>query len=178
MKNLSALVVLLIVVLLFLSIPYFLRLAFPLRYEEIIREAASTHDLDPLFLAAVIQVESGFRAEVASQKGALGLMQIMPDTAFWLGEQRAESIRIEDLLSPRVNIGLGTYYLMYLLERFPTEYAALAAYNAGPTNVKRWLDQGIWDGTYLRTGQIPFAETKRYVRKVVMMYNLYTLLYN
>lgn len=173
----SYLGLLLVVVLIFVSAPVFLRTAFPLHYDELIFEVAASHDLDPMILAAVIHVESGFRPEVVSQKGALGLMQIMPDTATWLGEQKAQKISPEDLFNPEANIATGAYYLKYLLGRFPTEYAALAAYNAGPTNARRWLDEGLWDGSYERTGQIPYEETRSYVRKVVMMRTLYALLY-
>lgn len=177
MGRLATLVVLLIFVLVLASVPWFLRSAFPLNYRELIFEVAHSNDLDPFLIAAVIQVESGFRLEAASQKGALGLMQIMPETAVWLGTQRTETISPEDLFDPRINIGLGAYYLRYLIDRFPTEYAALAAYNAGPTNARRWLDEGLWDGSYERTGQIPYKETRDYVRKVIMMQNLFTLLY-
>lgn len=177
MGRLSTWVVLLIVVLILASAPFFLRGAFPMYYEDLISEVADIHDLDPMLLAAVIQVESGFRSEAVSQKGAVGLMQIMPDTAAWLGEQTSQSISAENLFDPSVNVALGAHYLKYLFDRFPTEYAALAAYNAGPTNARRWLEEGIWDGSYERTGQIPFVETRSYVRKVVIMRNLYSLLY-
>ena len=177
MRRLWTPVVVVLIVLIFASAPFFLRGAFPIYYRELISEVASIHQLDPMLLAAVIQVESGFRPEVVSKKGALGLMQLMPETAAWLGEQTAQAISPEDLLKPSVNMGLGAHYLKYLLDRFPTEYAAFAAYNAGPTTARRWLEEGIWDGSYERTGQIPFAETRSYVRKVVIMHNLYSLLY-
>lgn len=177
MGRLTTLAIVAVIILIFASIPFFLRGAFPMYYGELISEVASIHDLDPMLLAAVIQVESSFRPEVVSTKGALGLMQLMPETAAWLGEQTAQTISPEDLLEPSVNMGLGAHYLRYLFDRFPTQYAALAAYNAGPTTARRWLEEGIWDGSYERTGQIPFAETRSYVRKVVIMYNLYSLLY-
>ncbi|HKM43675.1 MAG TPA: lytic transglycosylase domain-containing protein [Limnochordia bacterium] len=177
MGRLTTLLVLAVIVLVFLSAPFFLRGAFPLYYADIISVVAEDYDLDPMLLAAIIQVESSYRPEVVSPRGAIGLMQLMPETAIWLGEQSAQPTRVEDLLDPKTNIGLGAYYLTYLLERFPTQYAALAAYNAGPANARRWLDEHIWDGSYERTGQIPFGETRSYVRKVIMMHNLYTLLY-
>ncbi|MCK9526259.1 MAG: lytic transglycosylase domain-containing protein [Limnochordia bacterium] len=177
MGRLSILMVLVVIVLIFISAPFFLRGAFPLYYDEVISAVAESYGLDPMLLAAMIQVESGFRFDAVSPKGAVGLMQIMPETAIWLGEQMAQPIAVEDLLDPKTNIGLGAYYLTDLLARFPTQYAALAAYNAGPTNARRWLNDRIWDGSYERTGQIPFGETRSYVRKVIMMHNLYTLLY-
>ena len=172
------LVVLLAIVLIFLSAPFFLRSAFPLNHRELIFATAEQYGLDPFLLAAMIHVESGFRPEAVSPKGALGLMQIMPETAIWLGKQNSQPILVDDLFDPKTNIGLGAYYLNYLRDRFPTPYAVLAAYNAGPTNARRWLDEHIWDGSYERTGQIPFGETRSYVRKVIMMQNLYRLLYD
>lgn len=177
MGRVTSLLVLAVAALIVVSAPFILKEAFPLHYEDLIAGAAASHDLDPMLIAAVIQVESGYRPDVVSRKGAIGLMQIMPETAAWLGTQRSESISAEDLFDPRLNVVLGAYYLKYLCERFPTEYAALAAYNAGPANARRWLEEGLWDGSYERTGQIPYAETRSYVRKVIMMRSLYSLLY-
>ncbi|NLL43938.1 MAG: lytic transglycosylase domain-containing protein [Firmicutes bacterium] len=177
MGRLSSLAVLAVAALILVSAPVILRGAFPLHYWDLIENAAQSHELDPMLIAAVIQVESGYRSDVVSQKGAIGLMQIMPETAAWLGSRRSEHVSADDLFDPELNVVLGTYYLKYLCERFPTEYAALAAYNAGPTNARRWLEEGLWDGSYERSGQIPFAETRSYVRKVIMMRSLYSLLY-
>ena len=100
-------------------------------------------------------------------------MQIMPETAIWLGKQNSQPILIDDLFDPKTNIGLGAYCLNYLRDRFPTPYAVLAAWR-GPTNARRWLDEHIWDGSYERTGH-SLWETRSYVRKVIMMQNLYRL---
>mgnify|MGYP000895443525 FL=1 len=177
LRRLSFLALFGVIVLIFLMLPSFLRIAFPLHYAELIAELAAAHDLDPAFVAAVIEVESNFRPDAVSHKGAIGLMQIMPETAAWLGEQGGQAISKEHLFDPKINVEVGTHYLKYLLDRFPTDYAALAAYNAGPTNARRWLEEGLWDGSYERTGQIPFGETRSYVRKVIMMRRLYQLLY-
>lgn len=177
LRHLSYLVVCLLFVLILISLPWLLRIAFPLYYSELIAACADDYGVDATLIAAVIQVESSFRPTVVSPKGARGLMQIMPETAAWLGEQRGQAISVEEIFDPRVNIELGTHYLKYLLDRFPTEYAALAAYNAGPTNARRWLEEGLWDGSYERTGRIPFVETRSYVRKVTVMRRLYQLLY-
>ncbi|NMB02819.1 MAG: lytic transglycosylase domain-containing protein [Firmicutes bacterium] len=160
-----------------LSLPVVLREVFPIRYTDMIATAAENHGVDWILIAAVIQVESGYRPAVVSKRGAVGLMQLMPETAFWISERAGRTIDTDDLTDPQTNIELGTYYLHYLLDRFPTEQAALAAYNGGPSNVSRWLGEGIWDGSYERTGGIPFAETRSYVRKVTMMRRLYQFLY-
>lgn len=174
MKHLSSLGVLLLIVLILGGVPLILQRAFPLHYPELIDQAAERYDLDPMLIRAMIYVESSYRPQAVSPKGAVGLMQILPETATWLG---ATEIKAEDLVDPSVNIDLGSEYLRYLLDRFPTESSALAAYNAGPTNARRWLDEEMWDGSYERTGHIPYPETKSYVRKVTMLRRLYQILH-
>lgn len=158
-------------------LPNILQELFPIGYAELIADAGNLHGVDWALIAAVIQVESGFSPEVVSRKGAVGLMQIMPETAAWVGNRLGQKVAPEKLLDPQTNIHLGTYYLSYLLGRFDTEHAALAAYNGGPTNVARWLEEGVWDGSHETSGRIPFAETRSYVRKVTAMRRLYQFLY-
>ncbi|NLM41641.1 MAG: lytic transglycosylase domain-containing protein [Firmicutes bacterium] len=158
-------------------LPDILQEVFPLGYRELISAAGERHGVDWALIAAVIHVESGFSPGVVSKKGAVGLMQIMPETAAWVGTRLGKRISQEDLYNPQVNIELGTYYLRYLLDRFRTEQAALAAYNGGPANVARWLEEGVWDGTYENASSIPFAETRSYVRKVSMMRSVYRFMY-
>jgi len=144
-----------------------IRLLYPISYTSEIGHWSLSAGIDPYITAALIQVESGFRADAVSPKGAVGLMQIMPETAVWIGARN--NIPVEtprDLLDPSRNIQLGTLYLAYLLERFSTEAAALAAYNGGQGNVSRWLSEGIWDGSLETAHQIPFAETRTFVRKL------------
>jgi len=158
-------------------LPEILQEVFPLGYPDVISTAGERHGVDWALIAAIIHVESGFSPGVVSKKGAVGLMQIMPDTADWIGARLGERVSREDLFDPQVNIHLGTYYLRYLLDRFASEQAALAAYNGGPANVTRWLEEGIWDGSYENAQSIPFAETRSYVRKVSMMRRLYKFMY-
>jgi len=158
-------------------LPQILQDLFPVNYSQQISAAEQDHGVDWALIAAVIQVESGFSPQVVSKKGAVGLMQIMPETAQWVGARLGEQVDREDLLDPEVNIHLGTYYLRYLLDRFASEELALAAYNGGPANVARWLEEGIWDGSYENSHRIPFAETRSYVRKVLMMRRLYRYIY-
>lgn len=155
----------------------FLQRCFPLRFTGLIYLHSGQTEIDPLLVAALIQVESGFRPEAVSSKGAVGLMQLMPETAFWLAEKLSLQITAGKLREPDVNLKLGTFYLKLLLEEFPTEQAALAAYNAGPNNVWRWLNQGLWDGSKQRIEQIPFGETRAYVLKVGSTKRLFRYLY-
>lgn len=114
-----------------------------------IRETADRYSVDALLLASIIEVESGFDPRAVSHRGATGLMQVMPSTA---GTDA-------DLYDPERNLEAGASYLNTLLERFEGDLAlALAAYNAGPNNVRRY------------GGIPPFRETRRYVDKVLKLY--------
>ena len=139
-------------------------------YAAIIRDEAVTHGLDPALVAAVIRVESNFRPDAVSRRGARGLMQVMPATAGYILERsgRQELNDLEErLLNPRFNIELGTWYLAYLIDYYDGDITiSLAAYNAGLGKVDRWLKDSTWDGTLDNSHQIPYAETKNYVQRV------------
>jgi soluble lytic murein transglycosylase len=119
------------------------RTAYPLRYEEMILAAAEREGLDPFLVIAVIQVESGFRPEAVSPVGAVGLMQVMPQTAAWIASRRdAEGRSTGALSDPEANIAMGSWYLAYLLDRYGDDRdLALAAYNAGPASIDRWREE-------------------------------------
>lgn len=121
-------------------------------YDPIIETAAADHAVHPDLLRAVIVVESGFDAGARSPKGAVGLMQLMPATA--------QAYGAEDLADPRQNVEAGTRFLRDLLDRYQDDLElVLAAYNAGETAVERY-------GRRIP----PFAETRRYVPKVLRVY--------
>jgi soluble lytic murein transglycosylase len=134
----------------------------PLRHDDIIRQQAERHDLDPALIAAVIFEESRFQDQT-SHAGARGLMQITPDTADTIERlSGGETFVFEDLANPDLNIRYGTYYLNYLLDLYDGNVvAALAAYNGGPGNVDGW------GGSELEVGDIEFAETQNYVEEVL-----------
>ncbi len=137
-------------------------IALPLRHEDIIRQQAERFDLDPALIAAIIKEESGF-ADVTSEAGARGLMQITHDTADTIETlSGGETFVYDDLSDPDLNIRYGTYYLRHLLDRFGgNEVAALAAYNAGPEHVAGW------GGSELEVDDIEFPETRAYVENVL-----------
>jgi soluble lytic murein transglycosylase len=141
----------------------------PLRHEDIIRQQARDKRVDPALVAAVIYAESRFRDQTSSA-GARGLMQITPATAHAIA-QRSGGTQFEegDLSSPQINIAYGTYYLRLLLDKYDgSEVLALAAYNAGQTNVDRWIERARAGGERFRaTSHIPFAETRAYVDRVL-----------
>lgn len=116
------------------------------RFEDLVQAHSQRQSLRPELVRAVIQVESGFDPRATSAKGAMGLMQLMPQTARSLGVLNA--------YDPEDNIRGGTVYLRQLLDKFGSERLALAAYNAGPGAVDRY------------EGVPPYRETREYVRKV------------
>jgi|LFRM01.1.fsa_nt_gb soluble lytic murein transglycosylase len=155
------------------------RLFYPLHYEAEIRAAAAANRVDPLLVAAVIYTESSFKPGAESPRGARGLMQLMPETAHWVaGQAGYPAYAPEMLYEPRCNIELGTWYLADLLVTFSGDLViALAAYNGGRGEVSRWLENEIWDGTAANLEQVPFAETRHFVRRVLKTYQRYTELY-
>jgi soluble lytic murein transglycosylase len=143
-------------------------LTLPLRHEDIIRQQASAKALDPSLLAAVIYAESHFR-DATSHAGARGLMQITPATARYIAHlSGGTAFEQGDLATPQINISYGAYYLRYLLKRYgENTVLALAAYNGGEGNVDRWIAESSLSERAFDIGQIPFAETRGYVTRVL-----------
>ncbi|MGB2712212.1 MAG: lytic transglycosylase domain-containing protein [Conexibacter sp.] len=153
-------------------------LALPLRHESAIREQANDKRLDPALIAGVIYAESKF-SDSTSSAGALGLMQLLPSTAHFIA-QRTGGTRFttEDLSTPEINIAYGSWYLRYLLDRYGgNEVLALAAYNGGETNVSRWLADTHARGERFGLDDIPFAETRAYVERVLKARSDYAATY-
>jgi peptidoglycan lytic transglycosylase len=140
----------------------------PLRHEDIILQQAREKGLDPALVAAVIYAESHFRDGQTSPAGALGLMQITPETARYIARKSGgTAFVVGDLSTPQVNIAYGAYYLRYLLRRYGgNEAFALAAYNAGEGNVDRWIAEARARDRALTIDAIPYAETRSYVTRV------------
>ena len=134
----------------------------PLRHDDIIRQQAAEKDLDAALIAAVIYTESRFRDQT-SHAGARGLMQITPETADAIAELSGGTAFVqEDLANPDINISYGSFYLDYLLDKYGgNEVAALAAYNAGETQVDEWGGAGV------ESEDIAFEETRTYVADVL-----------
>jgi soluble lytic murein transglycosylase len=142
-------------------------LTLPLRHDDIIRQQASDKHVDAALIAAVIYQESKFRDQT-SHAGARGLMQITPATADFIAH-RSGGVRFSqtDLATPQINISYGTYYLRYLIDHYSgNETLAVAAYNAGQTNVDRWVRSAGGPGSFDAGSDIPFPETRGYVHGV------------
>ncbi len=140
--------------------------------------AAASFDVSPAMIFAVISTESDFKPDALSPVGAIGLMQLMPETfAFLRDERLKEDIPDDAVWQREVNIRYGTYYLSYLFDRFGTWHTALAAYNAGEGRVADWLaDPLLSDGNTLF--RIPFEETENYVTATLEAYRYYLEKYN
>lgn len=140
----------------------------PLEDQTAIREQAKQKQLDPALIAAVIYAETKFVSRESSA-GAEGLMQILPSTAEFLAKRSGGTeFSTEDLAHPAVNIAYGSYYLRYLIDHYGgEELPAIAAYNAGLTNVDRWVAKAREEGRSLSADEIPFPETRDYVKRVL-----------
>jgi soluble lytic murein transglycosylase len=143
-------------------------LGLPLSYPSVIRQQAAEKHLDPALVAGVIYAETKFDPRTSSA-GAVGLMQLMPETANYLARRSgATTFTTADLSSPEVNIAYGSYYLRYLLDEFHgNTVLALAAYNGGEANVQSWVAKARAQGHSLTVDDIPFPETRAYVERVL-----------
>jgi soluble lytic murein transglycosylase len=144
---------------------WYQRARYPLRYEAIVRGHARNYDLPPTLLAAVIYTESKFDADARSGAGAVGLMQLLPETANGIAIRTGgDGFVVSDLLDPEINIRYGAWYLRNLLNRYDDVSTALAAYHAGQGNVDRWRRAGVG---------IQFPETRAYVERVLDAQEVY-----
>lgn len=152
---------------------------YPYPYRELVMDYAAEKKLDPFLVAGVILSESKFNFQARSHKGAMGLMQLMPETAKWIAQQMEdEDFTLAELEDPEINIRFGTWYLSSLHKEFEgNEVLMLAAYNAGRGNVKEWMEKYHWDMSFQDVKQIPFKETREYVTKVLKSKNKYKSLY-
>ena len=145
------------------------RLRYPLRYEQVVRGHARNYRLNPALLAAVIYTESKFDANARSGAGAIGLMQLLPDTARGIAIRTGgKRFVVSDLYVPELNVRYGAWYLRHLLDRYGDERTALAAYTAGQANVDRWKADGVG---------IHFRETRYYVDKIERLKKVYASAY-
>jgi soluble lytic murein transglycosylase len=148
---------------------WYARIRYPLSYQEIIVGHAKNYDLDPALLAAVIYRESKFDPDARSDSGAIGLMQLLPDTAKGIAIHTGGSkFVVSDLENPEINIRYGSFYLRRLIRKYGNVRLALAAYNAGQRNVDEWRAEGKG---------IEFPETRQYVDEVLELEDVYRRAY-
>ncbi len=148
---------------------WYAKLRYPLAYEHLIVGHARNYDLDPALLAAVIYRESKFDPSARSRSGAIGLMQLLPDTAQGIATHTGGSaFVVDDLYDPEINVRYGSFYLRRLMRKYDDERLALAAYNAGQRHVDEWIANGE---------DIAFAETRQYVDDVLELRRVYARAY-
>lgn len=154
---------------------------YPLRHRELIEENAERFGLEPWHVAAVVRCESSFRETATSSVGAMGLMQIMPETGLWLaGKFDEEEIFTEEMLyQPEVNLKYGCWFLQWLMGRYEGDRTlATAAFHAGHRTVDEWLEDPSVspDGKTLKN--IPYSSTDTYVGRVLTACEKYRELYD
>ncbi len=157
-----------------------LYLLYPPAHADLVRAAAFRYRVEPALALAVMREESHFREDAVSVSDARGLMQILPSTGEWLAGKLAGPGTFEPsaLFVPSVNIEMGSYYLRYLLDKFGNNMVlAVAAYNWGETNLRRWLGESPPNDLDVLVESIPADETRKYVKKVLRSYAVYNSLY-
>lgn len=154
------------------------RLAYPVDYRDLILESATQHDLDPRLLLALIRQESRFNPTATSYASAHGLTQVIPSTAWYIaGKLSTVNFSVESLYRPYRSIEYGAWYLADQMERFDgNPILALAAYNGGPGNSRRW--QALSDDVDMLVASIHLGQTQEYVRHVMEQYVIYQALYD
>ena len=161
-----------------LVITAFERQAYPRDYAEYVEVYAARYGVPESLVYAVIRTESGFDSGAVSTAGAVGLMQIMPETFAWLTDEILFDHLDEGMLyDPETNIRYGIYLLSRYYDRYGDWSVALAAYNGGPGNVDDWLADPEYGDGEGGLSYIPFKETRRYVKKVVDARDTYERLY-
>jgi soluble lytic murein transglycosylase len=168
------------ILILFMNSTFIGKKIYPIYYQKEIKASAEKHNIDPFLIAALIRVETNYKYHLESSKGAMGLMQIMPDTASWIAETaKIQAFNPADLLKADVNIFLGAWYMNWLTKHYSGNMIyAIAAYNAGQGNVNQWKNNGVWDGRETSLDHIPFGETRHYVQRVLYYYHKYQNLYS
>ncbi len=155
-----------------------LKTLYPLDYSDYVEFEAEENNLSPYFVYAVIECESGFNPKAVSHTGAVGLMQIMPDTFDWINMKTGMTFDFSEASDPAVSVKYGCYLYGYLLEKYENEAVAVAAYHAGIGSVDKWLKDEKYSSDGKTLKDIPFPTTKKYVNKVIKTKNIYEKLYD
>ncbi|MBQ2729526.1 MAG: lytic transglycosylase domain-containing protein [Clostridia bacterium] len=153
------------------------RVNYPQEYKDFVDIYAYEYGVPEYVVYSVIKVESDFDSGVVSEAGAVGLMQLMPETFVWLTTENGENLNSATMYDPETNIKYGTYYLSKLYLQFGTWDEVYAAYNAGPTKVSEWLGDEKYSEDGKTLDSIPYKETDQYVKKVNKANEIYKKLY-
>ena len=156
-----------------------MRFVYMWEHQQDIITYSQKNKVDPFLIAAIIKNESNFNHKAVSKVGAVGLMQIMPETGRWIAEQMGlDNYQDTDLYQTRTNIRMGCWYLGELDHEFKHNLAlVMTAYNAGRGQTHEWMQQYGWDDNFNDLKAIPFPDTREYVQKVLQDRDKYYLLY-
>lgn len=156
----------------------FWEMFYPLGWRDALTAAAGRAAVDPFLVAAVVREESSFYPGARSRVGARGLMQLMPDTGRAVAQSRQIPFPDPDVLDqPVTNLELGSTFFAGLLREFGDPRLAAAAYNAGPTRVREWWAGRRSDDLEVWVDQIPYNETRAFVKRVMLSYEEYRRIY-
>jgi soluble lytic murein transglycosylase len=171
--NKRKLFLLLLFLILFLNLKNIFKIFYPIKYSEYVVKYSEKYSVDPYLIYALIKAESNFDEFALSHKGAVGLMQITPNTGRYISTLLKEkNYKDTDLFDPEKNIKFGVFYFKKLYSDFGNDLnLALAAYNAGEGNVRKWMINNKLKEEML------FKETKLYIKKVKKYYMIYKWIY-
>ena len=147
---------------------------YPIKYKEYIEKYADEYEIDKLLIYSIIKAESNFDPTVKSKSGAIGLMQLMPNTACEIDPTITE----DKLYDEETNIKLGICYFSKLLKHYNNSIElSIVAYNAGMGTVDKWIEEGILNEDGSNIENTPYKESNNYVRKILRDYKIYKDLY-
>lgn len=151
---------------------------YPTKYSEFVEEYSAKYNVDKSFCYAFIKCESNFKPDAESEVGAAGLMQLTSDNFCWVttqiyGNSKADELRYD----PEMNIKCGIWFLAYLGKQFKDESSIIAAYNAGPENVKKWLKNKKYSEDGISLTSTPYDETSFHIKKILHCKKMYKKLY-
>ena len=177
----TAIIILIVVILFVLFKDKLLKILYPKTYSEIISVYAEEYDVEENLIYALIKAESNFESQAVSNRDAIGLMQIVEETAVDVAKKNNIEINTEnieeEILDIDNNINIGTKYLSTLLTQYGNIEVALAAYNAGIGTVNNWIEKQVIKADGSDIENIPYKETNNYVRKILRDYRIYNELY-
>ena len=182
-KKLLVFIIIILIIVVFLGVlkNRILKIIYPRNYSEIISVYAEEYNVNQNLILAVIKAESNFNKDAISHREAIGLMQIMEETAKDVASKYNieidENNAKEEILKVQNNINIGTKYLQILLEKYGNKELAVAAYNAGIGTVDNWIEKGILKSDGSDIENVPYKETNNYVRKILNNYKMYEKIY-
>lgn len=182
-KKIFIIIIAILIIVVFLGIfkNKILKIIYPKTYKEIVSVYSEKYNVEENLVFALIKAESDFNSEAVSHRDAIGVMQIMEETAKDVANKNSIKIENEnikqELLKIDNNINIGTKYLSTLLEKYKNKEIAVAAYNAGIGTVDGWIQKEIIKSDGSDIENIPYKETNNYVRKILRNYKLYEELY-